>query len=107
MRSSTEGKTLKVILETALLTDAEKIRGARLASEAGADFVKTSTGFARSGATADDVHLLRQAVPWRVRIKAAGGIRSYAQARALIEAGADRLGTSHGVQLIEEVAAHH
>ena len=105
MRAAAEGKTLKVILETAFLTDAEKVRGARLASDAGADFVKTSTGFARSGANLSDVGLLRHSLPSRVRIKAAGGIRTYAQAQALIEGGADRLGSSHGVQLIEEVAA--
>lgn len=105
MRSLTAGKTLKVILETALLTDVEKIRGAGLASDAGADFVKTSTGFARSGAEPNDVRLLRRALPPSVRIKAAGGIRSYAQARTLIAAGADRLGVSHGVRLMEELAA--
>lgn len=103
LRSATEGRTLKVILETGFLNDEQKVRGARLASEAGADFVKTSTGFGPSGATSADVSLLRKALPAHVHIKAAGGIRTYAQAQALIDAGADRLGASRGVQLAEEL----
>lgn len=104
IRSATEGRTLKVILEAAYLTDVEKIKGARLASDAGADFVKTSTGYGPAGAEPKDVRLLRRVLPSNVRIKAAGGIRTYAQAQALIDAGADRLGASHGVQLAQELA---
>lgn len=103
LRSATQDRTLKVILETGFLNDEQKIRGARLASEAGADFVKTSTGYGPSGATPADVRLLREVLPPQMRIKAAGGIRNYAQAQALIDAGADRLGASRGVQLAEEL----
>lgn len=92
---------LKVILETALLTDEEKVAGARLAQEAGADFVKTSTGFGPRGATIEDVKLLRGTVGPQVKVKAAGGIRDYAAAAAMIRAGADRIGTSSGVAIIE------
>lgn len=103
LRSATEGRTLKVILEAGFLNDEQKVRGARLASEAGADFVKTSTGYGPSGATPGDVSLLRKVLPAQVRIKAAGGIRTVAQAQALIDAGADRLGASRGVQLADEL----
>lgn len=103
LRSATEGRTLKLILETGFLSDDQKVRGARLANEAGADFVKTSTGYGRSGATPADVSLLRKVLPPQVRIKAAGGIRTFAQAQALIDAGADRLGASRGVQLADEL----
>ena len=92
---------VKVILECALLTDDEKRRAARFVVEAGADFVKTSTGFASHGATVADVRLLREVVGPDFGVKAAGGIRSLADAQALIEAGATRLGTSAGVALIE------
>ncbi|MBC7286891.1 MAG: deoxyribose-phosphate aldolase [Armatimonadetes bacterium] len=85
---------LKVILETGYLTDEEKAQAAKLAAEAGADFVKTSTGFGPGGATVEDVRLLRQAVPDRVGVKAAGGIRTAEQAQQLLAAGASRIGTS-------------
>jgi len=91
---------LKVILETALLTDDEKRRGAELVAEAGADFVKTSTGFAGGGATVEDVRLLAAVVGGQLRIKASGGIRDRQTALAMIEAGADRLGTSSGVAIV-------
>jgi len=91
----------KVILETALLRPEEKIRAARLAVEAGADFVKTSTGFGPGGATVEDVALLRQAVGPTIGVKASGGIRTAEQAIALIEAGATRLGTSATVAILE------
>ncbi|MCD4738671.1 MAG: deoxyribose-phosphate aldolase [Anaerolineae bacterium] len=94
------GAHLKVIIENALLTDAEKITSCRLAQEANADFVKTSTGFAASGATVADVALMRQTVGPAMGVKAAGGIHSYAEALALIEAGATRLGASAGIQII-------
>jgi deoxyribose-phosphate aldolase len=92
---------LKVILETALLADEQKIAGAILAQEAGADFVKTSTGFGPRGATIEDVRLLKATVGPRVRVKAAGGIRDYETAVAMIRAGADRIGTSAGVAILE------
>jgi deoxyribose-phosphate aldolase len=104
MRREREGLILKVILETALLTDEEKLRGARLVVESGADFVKTSTGFAKGGATVADVALLSKAVAGRIGVKASGGIRDAATARAMIAAGATRLGTSSGVRIVGEEA---
>ena len=96
------GKALtKVIIETCLLTDEEKRRACLLAKEAGADFVKTSTGFAAGGATAADVKLMRESVGAAMGVKAAGGIRSCADAEAMLAAGATRLGTSSGVQIVE------
>ena len=89
-----------MIVETALLTDPEKERAARLAVECGADFVKTSTGFAKSGATVADVQLLARAVSGRIGVKASGGIRDLETALAMIAAGATRLGTSSGVALL-------
>jgi deoxyribose-phosphate aldolase len=102
MRLEREGLILKVILETALLTDEEKLRGARSVVESGADFVKTSTGFAKGGATVADVALLAKAVAGRIGVKASGGIRDAATARAMIAAGATRLGTSSGVGIVGE-----
>lgn len=93
---------LKVILETALLTEDEKVRGARLVLRSGADFVKTSTGFAGGGATVEDVELLARTVEGKVGVKASGGIRDAATARAMIAAGATRLGTSSGVKILQE-----
>ena len=96
------GKALtKVIIETCLLTDEEKRRACLLAKEAGADFVKTSTGFASGGATAADVRLMRESVGESMGVKAAGGIRSRADAEAMLAAGATRLGTSSGVKIVE------
>lgn len=103
-RAARHGLILKVILETALLSDDEKRRAALLAVEAGADFVKTSTGFAKGGATVEDVALLAATVGERVAIKASGGIRDAATARALLAAGATRLGTSSGVAILREAA---
>ena len=102
MRRQPEGLILKVILETALLTDEEKVRGASLVVEAGADYVKTSTGFSKGGATLEDVALLARTVEGRIGVKASGGIRDAATARAMIEAGAKRLGTSSGVGIVSE-----
>lgn len=97
------GKALtKVIIETCLLTDEEKRRACLLAKEAGADFVKTSTGFAAGGATAADVKLMRESVGEAVGVKAAGGVRTRADAEAMLAAGATRLGTSSGVKIVEE-----
>lgn len=97
---------VKVILETSLLDDGEKRLGCEIAEEAGAAFVKTSTGFAGGGATVADVQLLRAVVGDRLGVKASGGIRDAAFARELLRAGADRLGTSSGVRLaVEDEAA--
>jgi deoxyribose-phosphate aldolase len=96
------GGLCKVIIETALLSDDEKIAATELVVQAGADFVKTSTGFSTGGATVGDVALLRRAAGPTIGVKAAGGIRSLADAQAMITAGATRLGTSAGVQLVRE-----
>lgn len=97
-----QGALCKVILETALLTDEEKIAACTIAKEAGADFVKTSTGFGPGGATVHDVALMRQVVGPQMGVKASGGIRSYADALALIQAGASRIGASAGVRILAE-----
>jgi len=93
---------VKVILETCLLEDAEKVRACEIARDAGAAFVKTSTGFASGGATAPDVALMRRTVGEELGVKASGGIRTREQALAMIRAGANRLGTSSGVQIVAE-----
>jgi deoxyribose-phosphate aldolase len=96
----------KVILETALLTDEEKSRGCDLAMKAGADFVKTSTGFSKAGATVEDVALMSRAVaPRKLGVKAAGGIRTYADVVRMIQAGATRVGCSNSVKIMEEARA--
>jgi deoxyribose-phosphate aldolase len=97
-------RTVKVILETCLLTREEKIRACRLASDSGAHFVKTSTGFGAAGATIDDVKLLRETVGPDFGVKASGGIRDAKTALAMIAAGASRLGTSSGVAIVREFA---
>lgn len=97
------GAILKVILECALLTDEEKRRGARAAVRAGADFVKTSTGFGPGGANAEDVALLRAVVGQKAGVKAAGGIRTLADAARMLAAGASRIGTSSGVAILDEL----
>jgi deoxyribose-phosphate aldolase len=94
---------LKVILECCYLTDEEKVKGARLAEQAGANFVKTSTGFGSGGATAADVALLRKTLTSRTGVKAAGGIGTLAKAMEMIGAGADRIGTSSGTKIVEEL----
>ncbi len=99
---SSPNQLVKVIIETALLSDAEKIRACQLAQEAGAHFVKTSTGFSQSGATETDVKLMRKTVGSSMGVKAAGGIRSLADAMHMIAAGANRIGASAGVQIIRE-----
>jgi len=92
---------VKVIIETACLMDEEKVVACKLAKDAGADFVKTCTGFFGKGATVEDVRLMRQTVGEAMGVKAAGGIRTYADAVAMIRAGANRIGTSTAVQIIE------
>jgi len=95
------GKALvKVILETALLTDEEKVRACQLAKEAGAHYVKTSTGFGPGGATVADVRLMRETVGPEMGVKASGGVRDAQTAWAMIEAGATRIGTSSGVAIV-------
>lgn len=93
---------LKVIIETCLLTEEEKIRMCRLVTEAGADFIKTSTGFSKAGATFEDIALFHSHVGSNVKIKAAGGIASFEDAERFLELGAERLGTSRLVKLAEE-----
>jgi deoxyribose-phosphate aldolase len=93
---------VKVIIEAGYLTDEEKVRACKLAQEAGAAFVKTSTGFGSTGATVADVLLMRKAVGERFGVKAAGGIRTYKDCIAMIEAGANRIGTSSAVQILKE-----
>ncbi len=98
---------LKVIIETCLLTDEEKKRACLAAVEAGADFVKTSTGFSTGGATVEDVKLMKSVVDGQAMVKASGGIRDLATAKAMIEAGADRLGTSATVAIVKEYEAQN
>lgn len=98
------GCITKVILENAYLDDEQKIAGCRIAQQAGADFVKTSTGFAPSGATEADVRLMRETVGPHMGVKAAGGIRTLQDALRMLEAGADRLGSSSSVSILEEAA---
>ena len=97
-----QGALVKVILETALLTDEEKIAGSLLAREAGADFVKTSTGFGPGGATVEDIALMRRAVGPSMGVKASGGIKNLADAEGMVQAGATRIGASAGVRIVRE-----
>ncbi|HEM3726072.1 TPA: deoxyribose-phosphate aldolase [Streptococcus suis] len=94
-------KLVKVIIETCLLTDEEKVKACELSKEAGADFVKTSTGFSTGGATVEDVALMRKTVGPDMGVKASGGARSYEDAIAFIEAGATRIGASSGVAIMK------
>jgi len=101
VREATKGKILKVIIETALLTDVEKVKACQLAKMAGADFVKTSTGFGPGGAKVSDVALMREVVGPSMGVKASGGIRTKEQAEEMISAGATRIGASASVQIIK------
>lgn len=98
------GILCKVIIETALLTDEEKVRACLASKNAGADFVKTSTGFAKGGATADDVALMRRTVGSALGVKASGGVKGIDDARAMFEAGATRIGASVGVKIAQEAS---
>jgi len=100
IKEACSGRLLKVIIETCLLTDEEKVRACKLAKEAGADFVKTSTGFSTGGATVEDVALMRRTVGEDMGVKAAGGVRDKETFEAMIKAGATRIGTSSGKNLI-------
>jgi len=101
IRESCNGKTLKVIIETCLLTDEEKIKMCEIVTNAGAQYIKTSTGFSASGATFADVELMKTHIGKEVKVKAAGGISSLADAEKFISLGADRLGTSRLIQIIK------
>ena len=96
-----KGTLVKVIIETCLLTDDEKVKACQIAQKAGADFVKTSTGFSTGGATVEDVALMRKTVGSDMGVKASGGARSYEDALAFIKAGATRIGASSGVAIME------
>ncbi|GFP18867.1 deoxyribose-phosphate aldolase [Candidatus Hakubella thermalkaliphila] len=95
------GRVVKVILETGLLTDEEKVKASLLAKEAGASFVKTCTGFGPGAATVEDIALLRKTVGEKMGVKASGGVKDYETARRMIEAGANRIGTSSGVAIVK------
>lgn len=97
-----EGKLLKVIIETSLLNQEEKVRACQLSEKAGADFVKTSTGFSTAGAKVEDVKLMRETVGDRLGVKASGGVHSKAEAEAMIAAGATRIGASASVKIVTE-----
>lgn len=101
VRKACEGHILKVIIETSQLTEEEKVKTCELAAKAGADFVKTSTGFTGGGATAADVALMRKSVPANMQVKASGGVRSREDFDAMVAAGATRIGASSGVKIIE------
>ncbi len=102
VKASCAGRILKVIVEACQLTQEEKIAACRVVSMSGADFIKTSTGFSTGGATVEDVKLFKQHISPDVRIKAAGGIRTFEQAQAMLDAGADRIGASALAALMEE-----
>lgn len=100
---ASKGRALsKVIIETCLLTDEEKVKACQLAKEAGADYVKTSTGFSTGGSTPEDVKLMRETVGPEMGVKASGGVRTYEDAMAVIESGATRIGASAGIAIIEK-----
>ena len=101
VKEACEDKTLKVIIETCLLNDVEKVKACELAKEAGADFVKTSTGFSTGGAKVEDVKLMRATVGSDMGVKASGGIHDNEFAKELVDAGANRLGTSATIQIVE------
>lgn len=98
--AAAKGRCVKVIIETCLLDDEQKARACELSVEAGATFVKTSTGFSTGGATVHDVALMAKAVAGRCKVKASGGIHTAAEAQAMIDAGADRIGTSSGIAIV-------
>jgi len=99
------GALVKVIIETCYLRDTEKVTACRLAMNAGADFVKTSTGFGSGGATVADVRLMRSTVGSALGVKASGGVRTLADALAMLEAGANRIGTSSGMEILSQILA--
>lgn len=100
VRKACKKQVLKVIIETCLLTDEEKVKACEASKNAGADFVKTSTGFSTGGATIEDVKLMRATVGPEMGVKASGGVRTYEDAIKMIEAGATRIGTSNGIKIV-------
>jgi len=105
--SAAKDKALvKVIIETSLLTDEEKVKACQLSVEAGADFVKTSTGFSTGGATVSDIKLMRETVGPNIGVKASGGVRSAEDAKAMIDAGATRIGASSGVLIVQGLTSN-
>ena len=102
IKAACDGKLLKVIIETCLLTDEEKVRACELSVKAGADFVKTSTGFSTGGATAEDVALMGKTVGPHIGVKASGGVRTHEDMVEMVKAGANRIGTSNGVKLLQK-----
>jgi len=105
IKHACQGKILKVILETCLLSKEEIIKACEIAKEAKADFVKTSTGFSTGGATVDDVALMKSVVKDAAKVKASGGVRSLEDLQAMVKAGASRIGTSSGVKIIQGLTA--
>lgn len=101
VREATQGKILKVIIETCLLTDEEKIKACEISVKCKADFVKTSTGFSTGGAKVEDVKLMKDTVGDKALVKASGGVHNKEEALAMIEAGADRIGASSGIKIVE------
>lgn len=101
VHAACEGRILKVIIETCLLTEEEKIKMCEIVTKAGAEFIKTSTGFSTGGATFEDVELMRKHVGANVKVKAAGGIASFADAEKFVDLGADRLGTSRLIKIMK------
>ena len=106
VHAACEGRILKVIIETCLLTEKEKIKMCEIVTKAGAEFIKTSTGFSTGGATFEDVALMRKYVGANVKVKAAGGIASFADAEKFVELGADRLGTSRLIKIMKAENAY-
>ena len=106
VHAACEGRILKVIIETCLLTEEEKIKMCEIVTKAGAEFIKTSTGFSTGGATFEDVELMRKYVGTNVKVKAAGGIASFADAEKFVELGADRLGTSRLIKIMKAENAY-
>lgn len=102
---ASNGKLVKVIIETCYLTDEEKVEVCKACAKAGADFVKTSTGFGSGGATEHDVSLMRRSIPQNMKVKASGGIRSLEDAEKMIASGAERIGASSGVQIMKDLKA--
>ena len=101
VRNACQGHTLKVILETSQLTDEEKVTACKLCAQAGADFVKTSTGFIGSGATSQDVALMKHAIPANMQVKASGGVRTREDFDTMVAAGATRVGASSSIKILE------
>lgn len=106
VHAACEGRILKVIIETCLLTEKEKIKMCEIVTKAGVEFIKTSTGFSTGGATFEDVELMRKYVGANVKVKAAGGIASFADAEKFVELGADRLGTSRLIKIMKAENAY-